>query len=249
MTDSVPQAVVYPCFTSFVTSPRSCSRNKLIHSTESTMRPAFIIFALSAFAVARPFESPSVTARSDDILKGLATKIGSTVSTKLKIGLQTVGSAAADHLKAGLKDAAHAVVGEACDQAQAALATRSIDVADFDANLEFVAQETYQQMVDDHALEDSPENYAILKDLVKAGASALLTQGCDKARTAHTSRDVDAEDGLFSNPLLGPFRRPSPRPSIPLVIQLAAAKKVIAEKAAATAKAAAAPLAPEDPAA
>lgn len=161
------------------------------------MRPAFIILALSAFAVARPFESPSVTARSDDFLKGLASKIGSTVSTKLKTGLQTAGAAVADHLKAGLKDAAHAVVGEACDQAQAALATRSLDIADFEANLEFVAQETYQQMVDDHALEDSPENYAILKDLFKAGAAAALTNGCDKVKTALATRDVDAEDKFF----------------------------------------------------
>ncbi|KAF4581521.1 hypothetical protein EYR40_009808 [Pleurotus pulmonarius] len=164
------------------------------------MRPAFVILALSAFAVARPYETPSVNARSDDFLKGLVGKVATTVSTKVKSGLSAAGAAAVDHLKAGIKDAAHAVVGEACDQAHAALAARSLDIADFEANLEFVAQETYQQMVDDHALEDSPENYAIIKDLLKAGGTALLTHSCDSAQAALASRDiseVDGEDKIF----------------------------------------------------
>ncbi|KAF4562579.1 hypothetical protein EYR36_003973 [Pleurotus pulmonarius] len=63
-------------------------------------------------------------------------------------------------------------------------APRSQDIADFEANLDFVAQATYQQMVDDHAIEDSAENYAIIKDLLKAGGSKLLEHGCDKAQAA-----------------------------------------------------------------
>lgn len=147
------------------------------------MRPAFVILALSAFAVARPFESPSVTARSDDIVKALVSKATSAVK------------GAAAHLKAGLKDAVHAAVVDACDQAQAALAARSLDIADFEANLDFVAQEAYQQMVDDHALEDRPENYAIVRDLLKAGGTAVLAHGCDKAQAALAARDVDDIDG------------------------------------------------------
>ncbi|KAF4569572.1 hypothetical protein EYR40_008552 [Pleurotus pulmonarius] len=137
------------------------------------MRPAFIIIALSAFAVARPFES----------VEGLLGKRGPPVPPAPQLG-------------SVIKQVAHAVVGKACHQAKEALAARSLDITDFEANLNSVAQETYQQMVDDHALEDSPENYAIIKDLLKAGSSKLLDHGCDTAQAALASRDVDGDDGL-----------------------------------------------------
>ncbi|KAG9217957.1 hypothetical protein PLEOSDRAFT_161911 [Pleurotus ostreatus PC15] len=146
------------------------------------MRAAFVVLALSFFAVARPFVG-DIDVRSVD-----EASVQSTPETLRKI----VG-ALKDTVKTQGKALLSDLAGKACDHVQAKLATREVDSSDLENTIDAVADKMYEEWIAEHDATTLEDSGMFLKNLatalggavqktIKGAASDLVGQGCEEVQ-------------------------------------------------------------------
>lgn len=146
------------------------------------MRAAFVVLALSFFAVARPFGGDIVVRSVDDASVQSSPEILGKIVGALKNAAKTQG-------KALLSDLA----GKACDHVQGKLATREVDSSDLENTIDAVTDKMYEEWITEHDATTLEESGMLLKNLatalggavkntIKGAASDLVGQGCEQVQ-------------------------------------------------------------------